>query len=299
MGPEVLAVRAHAAKTGSPVVKVSARMEEEMAGLEDDERQEFLESYGVSSSGLDQVIRTGYGVLGLISYFTVGPKEVRAWTIEQGWKALQGRLRHPHGFRKGFIRAEVIGFADYAAYGTEAPAARRGCCARKARNTSCATEMLSTSFLTCEPYAQAGQAFPAWARAPFRRTLALGGRLLRSDGLRPGGRHRRAGPRRPGAQGQRRVQRAGRRRSSGAEVLSLFLRSAARRARMPQAAELPRRGARPRGAFAAGAGCLAPGPGLSPLCPVRRAAPCAGYVLWTSAARGRKGVSATAWPPKP
>ncbi len=119
-GPEVQAVRAHAAKTGSPVVKVSARMEEEMGGLDDAERKEFLESYGVESSGLDQVIRTGYGVLGLISYFTVGPKEVRAWTIQDGWKAPKAASAIHTDFERGFIRAEVISYSDYVANGSEA-----------------------------------------------------------------------------------------------------------------------------------------------------------------------------------
>jgi hypothetical protein len=118
--PQVLAVRAHAAKTSAPVVKVSARMEEEMAALSDEERQEFLESYGVESSGLDQVIRTGYSMLGLISYFTVGPKEVRAWTIEQGWKAPKAASVIHTDFERGFIRAEVISYQDYVSHASEA-----------------------------------------------------------------------------------------------------------------------------------------------------------------------------------
>lgn len=116
----VLAVRAYAAKTGAPVVMVCARMEEEMAALSGEERQEFLASYGVESSGLDQVIRTGYQTLGLVSYFTVGPKEVRAWTIEDGWKAPKAASVIHTDFERGFIRAEVISFADYTAHATEA-----------------------------------------------------------------------------------------------------------------------------------------------------------------------------------
>ncbi|MFZ5425753.1 MAG: redox-regulated ATPase YchF [Thermodesulfobacteriota bacterium] len=119
-GAQVLAVREYAARTGAPVVKVSAKMEEEMAALSDEERAEFLESFGVDSSGLDQVIRTGYAVLGLISYFTVGPKEVRAWTIEQGWKAPKAASVIHTDFERGFIRAEVISYQDYVANGTEA-----------------------------------------------------------------------------------------------------------------------------------------------------------------------------------
>jgi len=119
-GPQVLAVREYAARTGAPVVKVSAKMEEEMATLENEERREFLESYGVESSGLDQVIRTGYSILGLISYFTVGPKEVRAWTIEQGWKAPKAASVIHTDFERGFIRAEVISYQDYVTHASEA-----------------------------------------------------------------------------------------------------------------------------------------------------------------------------------
>ncbi|MBI4803627.1 MAG: redox-regulated ATPase YchF [Desulfovibrio sp.] len=119
-GSQVQAVRAYAAKTDAPVVKVSAKMEEEMASLSDEERLEFLESYGVESSGLDQVIRTGYSVLGLISYFTVGPKEVRAWTIEQGWKAPKAASVIHTDFERGFIRAEVISYQDYVSHANEA-----------------------------------------------------------------------------------------------------------------------------------------------------------------------------------
>jgi hypothetical protein len=118
--PEVAAVREFAAKTGAKVVKVCARMEEEMAALDDSERAEFLESYGVATSGLDLVIRAGYDALGLVSYFTVGPKEVRAWTIEQGWKAPKAASVIHTDFERGFIRAEVISFADYVSHKTEA-----------------------------------------------------------------------------------------------------------------------------------------------------------------------------------
>ena len=118
--PLVEAVREYAARAGSPVVKVSARMEEEMAALSDEERDEFLRSYGVSSSGLDQVIRTGYAMLGLISYFTAGPKEVRAWTIEEGWKAPKAASVIHTDFERGFIRAEVISYEDYVSYASEA-----------------------------------------------------------------------------------------------------------------------------------------------------------------------------------
>lgn len=126
-GNEHLArVEAFAKERGRDVIRVCARMEEEMAGLEEAERAEYLEACGVSESGLDQVIHTGYRVLGLISYFTAGPKEVRAWTIENGWKAPQAASVIHTDFEKGFIRAEVIGYEDYIQHQGEAGAKAAG-----------------------------------------------------------------------------------------------------------------------------------------------------------------------------
>jgi GTP-binding protein YchF len=113
-------VRELAAARGARAVKISARIEEELVGLSPDEAQEFLASYGVSESGLDLVIRTGYEMLGLCSFFTAGPKEVRAWTIRQGCKAPQGAGVIHTDFERGFIRAEVIAFDDYVRHGSEA-----------------------------------------------------------------------------------------------------------------------------------------------------------------------------------
>lgn len=101
-------------------VKISAKVEEELVSLNDEERVEFLASYGVNESGLEKVIRMGFHTLGLISYFTAGPKEVRAWTIEKGWKAPQAAGVIHTDFEKGFIRAEVISYNDYIKYGSEA-----------------------------------------------------------------------------------------------------------------------------------------------------------------------------------
>lgn len=109
-----------ASARGARAVKISARIEEELVGLSPDETQEFLASYGVNESGLDLVIRTGYEMLGLCSYFTAGPKEVRAWTIRQGCKAPQGAGVIHTDFERGFIRAEVIAYDDYVKHGTEA-----------------------------------------------------------------------------------------------------------------------------------------------------------------------------------
>lgn len=122
----VRAVRALAEEQNAEVVKICAKLEEEMAGLSDAERQEFLSSLGVEESGLDQVIRKGFDALGLINYFTAGPKEVRAWTIRQGFKAPQAAGVIHTDFERGFIRAEVIPYAAYVQYGTESAAKAAG-----------------------------------------------------------------------------------------------------------------------------------------------------------------------------
>ncbi len=112
-------VKKYAEKRNSDWVKISAKVEEELVSLEEEERSEFLSSYGVKESGLEKIIRTGYHTLGLISYFTAGPKEVRAWTIHKGWKAPQAAGVIHTDFEKGFIRAEVISYNDYIKYGSE------------------------------------------------------------------------------------------------------------------------------------------------------------------------------------
>ncbi|GAB6177249.1 redox-regulated ATPase YchF [Desulfobaculum senezii] len=122
----VTKVRERAATTGAGVAKINAKMEEELIGLEGEEYQEFLESYGVSESGLDLIIRTGYATLGLISYFTAGEKEVRAWTIHEGDTAPQAAGVIHTDFERGFIRAEVIGYDDYVANGSESACRSKG-----------------------------------------------------------------------------------------------------------------------------------------------------------------------------
>ncbi len=105
----------HAEKIGAQVVPVCAAMEAEIALLDDDEKQEFLDDLGMQEPGLDRVIRAGYALLNLQTFFTAGPKEVRAWTVQQGATAPQGAGRIHTDFEKGFIRAEVIGYDDYIA----------------------------------------------------------------------------------------------------------------------------------------------------------------------------------------
>ena len=113
-------LREMAAGRGEEMVKISAKMEEELSALEDAERDEFLQSYGVTESGLEQVIRKGFDILGLSSYFTAGPKEVKAWTIHKGWTAPKAAGVIHTDFEKGFIRAEVISYEDYIKHGSEA-----------------------------------------------------------------------------------------------------------------------------------------------------------------------------------
>ncbi len=112
-------VKSYALTKGADAVKISAKVEEELVGLDEKERKEFLDSYGVKESGLEKIIRTGFHTLGLISYFTAGPKEVKAWTIRKGWKAPQAAGVIHTDFEKGFIRAEVIAYEDYIKYKTE------------------------------------------------------------------------------------------------------------------------------------------------------------------------------------
>ena len=119
-------VRELAATRGAHVVKISAKVEEELVGMDDAEAQEFLDSYGVEESGLAQIIHHGYAALGLVSYFTAGEKEVRAWTIREGWKAPQAAGVIHTDFERGFIRAEVIGYDDYVKYGTESACRNAG-----------------------------------------------------------------------------------------------------------------------------------------------------------------------------
>ncbi|MCB9789015.1 MAG: redox-regulated ATPase YchF [Deltaproteobacteria bacterium] len=106
-------VREHAAAQGAEVVVFCGAIEAEIAELAEDERREFLESLGLSESGLDRLIHAGYRLLGLITYFTAGEKEVRAWTVRQGTKAPGAAGVIHTDFERGFIRAEVIHFEDF------------------------------------------------------------------------------------------------------------------------------------------------------------------------------------------
>jgi ribosome-binding ATPase len=106
-------VREYAAKEGAPVVSVCAALESQIAELEDADKKEFLDDLGLSEPGLDRVIHAGYKLLGLQTYFTAGPKEVRAWTIHVGDTAPQAAGVIHTDFEHGFIRAEVIAYEDF------------------------------------------------------------------------------------------------------------------------------------------------------------------------------------------
>jgi GTP-binding protein YchF len=122
----VRAVRAYAEARGADTVKISAKMEEDLVGMSEEEAGEFLREYGVEESGLNQVIHKGYHTLGLASYLTAGPKEVHAWTIHQGWKAPQAAGVIHTDFERGFIRAQVISYNDYVEYGGENACREKG-----------------------------------------------------------------------------------------------------------------------------------------------------------------------------
>ena len=119
-------VEEYGASNNSPVISLCAQMEAELVGMEAAERVELLHELGMQQSGLDRVVATGYELLGLRSYFTAGPKEVRAWTIANGASAAEAAGVIHTDFQKGFIRAEVIAFADYLASGGEAGAKAAG-----------------------------------------------------------------------------------------------------------------------------------------------------------------------------
>ncbi|HXG80032.1 MAG TPA: redox-regulated ATPase YchF [Methyloceanibacter sp.] len=119
-------VAERAAKEGAGCVVISAKIEAELAELRPEERRVYLAELGLSEPGLNRLIREGYKLLGLITYFTAGPKEARAWTVPQGTRAPQAAGVIHTDFEKGFIRAETIPYEDYVALGGEAGARDAG-----------------------------------------------------------------------------------------------------------------------------------------------------------------------------
>ena len=124
--PRLDQVRKHAESEGARTVAVCAKIEAEIAQLDDADKGEFLASLGLKEPGLNRVIRTGYDLLGLMTYFTAGPKEVRAWTVKAGATAPQAAGVIHTDFEKGFIRAEVVGYEDFIAHGGEHGAKANG-----------------------------------------------------------------------------------------------------------------------------------------------------------------------------
>jgi len=119
-------VKELAAKEGSQVMPVSARIEEEISQLDGDEKAMFLEELNMSESGLDRLIKASYTLLGLISYLTAGEPEVRAWTITKGTKAPQAAGKIHTDFERGFIRAEVVHYDDLMECGSMTAAKEKG-----------------------------------------------------------------------------------------------------------------------------------------------------------------------------
>jgi len=122
----VKALKEHAQKNNCEIIKICAKVEEELVGLSDEEAEEFLEELGIEESGLNQIIHKGFDKLGLMSYFTAGVKEVRAWTIPKNCLAPKAAAVIHNDFEKGFIRAEVIAYDDFIEFGGEAKAKEAG-----------------------------------------------------------------------------------------------------------------------------------------------------------------------------
>ena len=113
-------------REAAEVVVISGRIESELSEMPEEERAEFLADMGLEEPGLNQLIRKGYRLLGLITYLTAGPKEVRAWTVPAGTKAPQAAAVIHTDFERGFIRAETISFDDFVACGSEQKAKEAG-----------------------------------------------------------------------------------------------------------------------------------------------------------------------------
>ena len=122
----VKTVKEYAKAENSEVFVICAKIEEELAELDDEEKKMFLEDLGISDTGLERLIAASYKLLGLISFLTAGPKEVRAWTIVKGTKAPQAAGKIHSDFEKGFIRAEVVSYDDLIECGNYTIAKEKG-----------------------------------------------------------------------------------------------------------------------------------------------------------------------------
>ena len=119
----------YAAKEGAEVIAISAKIEAELSELAEEEKKELLAEYGLEEPGLDKLIKAGYKLLGLITFLTAGPKEVRAWTISKGTKAPQAAGKIHTDFERGFIRAEVVDYDVLMAHGSQQACEKKGYCA--------------------------------------------------------------------------------------------------------------------------------------------------------------------------
>ena len=119
-------LKEHADKEGSEVIVICAKIEEEISELAEEEKIEFLKELGLKESGLDRLVKASYKLLGLISFLTAGPQEVRAWTIQKGTKAPQAAGKIHSDFERGFIRAEVVAYEDLINCGSYVVAKEKG-----------------------------------------------------------------------------------------------------------------------------------------------------------------------------
>ena len=124
--PLVLKVKEYAAQENAEVIPLCVKIEEELSGLEDDDKKEMLEAMGLEESGLDKVIKRSYDLLGLMSFLTAGEPEVRAWTIKKGTKAPQAAGKIHSDIERGFIKAEVVSYDDLIREGSMVAAKEKG-----------------------------------------------------------------------------------------------------------------------------------------------------------------------------
>lgn len=119
-------IKKYAEEEGAGCTVICAKIEEELSGLEDDEKRELLSEYGLKETGLDKLVDMSYSLLGLMSFLTAGVQEVRAWTIKKGTKAPQAAGKIHSDIERGFIRAEIVSYDDLVACGSEAAAKEKG-----------------------------------------------------------------------------------------------------------------------------------------------------------------------------
>ena len=139
--PLLDAVREYAAKENAPVVAICAKTEADIADMPPEDKEIFLADMGMTEAGLDRVIRAGFDLLGLQTFFTAGPKEVRAWTIHKGDTAPKAAGVIHTDFERGFIRAQTIAYDDYVALGGEKAPRKPARCAPKGKTTLSPTAM--------------------------------------------------------------------------------------------------------------------------------------------------------------